>query len=238
MQLSIIVPVYNEERTVSDILKKLVALRIPQTKIEIIIVDDGSKDTSVAKIKKLIVKNDFISFIRHNKNLGKGAAVIAGIKKSQGDYILIQDADLEYDPLYIRKLIKPLLQKQADVIYGTRLRRWPNLQKDEKTFRFLLHYLGNRTLSLIFSILYTSWLTDIETCYKIFPRKAVKQMHLFSKGFEFEAEITAKLVKMGYRICEVPITTKPRGYEEGKKLHTFSDGFKTLWAIIKYRLVD
>lgn len=234
MKLSIIVPVYNEEKTILPVLESLEKLNIPSVTKEVVVVDDGSTDSTREKLKS--AKNFKIIFME--KNGGKGQAVITGIKNSTGDYIIIQDADLEYDPNFIKKLVKPILENKAKVVYGTRLRRLPNLSKEESRFQFLLHYFGNRFLSLITSIFYGQWLTDMETCYKLFPKSALKGVRLNARGFEFEPEITAKLLKKGYKILEVPITTKPRGYEEGKKLHTVRDGTKALWNLAKYRITD
>ena len=234
MKLSIIVPVYNEQKTISDILNALEKLTIPSVTKEVIVVDDGSTDFTREKLKKI----KWPKIVLHEKNKGKGAAVKTGIEHATGDYIIIQDADLEYDPKYIKELIKPILEGKAKVVYGTRLKRMPNLSKEEKRFRFLLHYFGNRFLSLLTSILYGQWLTDMETCYKLFPKKALSGVRINARGFEFEPEITAKLLKKGYKITEIPINVKPRGYEEGKKLNTVRDGIKAFWNLLKYRVTN
>lgn len=234
MKLSIIIPVFNEEKTISEILKKVDDLKIAGVVKEVIIVDDASADLTPSILKKI----KGIKIFTHKLNQGKGAAVRTGIENSTGDYIIIQDADLEYDPKQIKNLILPVLQKKAKVVYGTRLNRMPNFKIDEKKPLFLLHYLGNRFLSLITSILYGQWVTDMETCYKIFPRNALANIKLSSCGFDFEPEITAKLLKKRYKILEIPIVTKPRGYEEGKKLNTLRDGSIALWTLIKYRFVN
>lgn len=233
MKLSIIVPVFNEENTILQILEKLQKADIPVAH-EIIIVDDGSTDTTREKLKK--IKDAKI--ILHKKNQGKGAAVKTGIESAKGDYILIQDADLEYNPNQIKSLLKPILEKKAEVVYGTRLNRMPHLRKEEAKHLFIIHYLGNRFLSLVTSILYIQWLTDMETCYKLFPKKAISSIKLNARGFEFEPEVTAKLSKQGYKIKEVSITANPRGYEEGKKLNTIRDGSKALWYLLKYRFTN
>lgn len=234
MKLSIIVPVYNEEKTILQIIKKLNSLSLDKMQKEVIIVDDGSTDSTREKLKTI----KGAKIILHPKNKGKGASVKTGINKASGDYIIIQDADLEYDPEQIKKLIIPILSKKSEVVYGTRLKRMPNLNAEERTFQFLLHYLGNRFLSLITSILYFQWITDMETCYKLFPKKALSSVKINARGFEFEPEITAKLLKKGYRIVEIPIKAKPRGYDEGKKLNTVRDGSKALWYLVKYRFID
>ena len=233
MKLSIIVPVFNEEKTILQILEKLEKADIPVAQ-ETIIVDDGSTDTTREKLRK--IRNAKI--ILHKKNQGKGAAVKTGIKNAKGDYILIQDADLEYNPNQIKELLKPILESKAEVVYGTRLNRMPHLSKEEKKHLFIFHYFGNRFLSLITSILYGQWLTDMETCYKMFPKQALNSIKLNARGFEFEPEITAKLLKQGYKIKEVSITANPRGYDEGKKLNTIRDGSKALWYLFKYRFTD
>ena len=233
-KLSIIIPVYNEEKTVAQLLDKVLSTKLPVKQIEYIVVDDGSNDNSQAKIKSVISKK--IRLVTHKKNRGKGAAVRAGLKKATGDYVVIQDADLEYNPKDIEKLILAV-REQTPIVYGTRLKRLPNFKEDIKNF-YLLHYLGNRFLSLVTSILYKQWLTDMECCYKLFPKVALRGITLHARGFEFEPEITAKLLKKGYKIAEVPIKTKPRGYGEGKKIYAARDGAKALWTLLKYRFIE
>ena len=236
MKLSIIIPVFNESSTVIEILERVKKEPIPGVDKEIVVVDDGSTDGSIEKLKSLKSKEFNIFF--HEKNQGKGAAVITGIKHSKGDYIIIQDADLEYHPKFIKELIKPILEAKAKVVYGTRIKRLPNFKNEERNIRFLIHYFGNRFLSLVTSVLYGQWITDMETCYKLFPRVALKGVKLNAKGFEFEPEITSKLLKKGYKIFEIPIQVTPRGYEEGKKISAFKDGSKAFWYLFKYRFTD
>lgn len=233
MKLSIIIPVFNEEKTIAQVIDRVKDLKIPSVEKEIIVVNDGSTDKTLDKIK-----NKNIIFLTHSKNKGKGAAVKTGIEKSTGEYIVIQDADLEYDPKDIIRLLDKVQKKEAEVVYGTRLNRLPNFSEDEKKPLFLLHYFGNRFLSLVTSVFYGQWLTDMETCYKLFPKRAVAGMKLNAKRFDFEPEITSKLLKKGYKILEIPISTTPRGYEEGKKLNTIKDGTIALLTLIKYRFVD
>lgn len=235
MKLSIIIPVFNEEKTVVQVLKKLSEVKIVGVEKEIIAVNDGSTDATASEIHNLEFKMRNFKIITHPSNLGKGAAVISGIKNATGDYILIQDADLEYNPGDIQKLLLPIRKNKTQVVYGTRLKRLPDFSRDERTFRFLLHFIGNKFLSLITSILYKQWITDMETCYKVFPKSVAVKFNLKSRGFNFEPEITSKLLKNGYRITEVPISTNPRGYDEGKKLNTFKDGIIALCTLIKYR---
>ena len=236
MKLTIVIPVYNEEKTVAQVLKKVTQVKFKDITKEIIVVDDGSKDRTLAKIQALHLRT--IKLISHKKNQGKGAAVRTGIKKATGDYIVIQDADLEYNPEDIKKLLEPIQNKTAEVVYGTRLKRLPNFSRDERTLQFFSHYVGNKILSFITSILYFHWVTDMECCYKLFPKKALKGTVLRAHGFEFEPEITAKLLKKGYKMKEVVITTNPRGHNEGKKLNGLKEGPKALWTLLKYRFID
>lgn len=240
MRLSIIIPVFNEEKTIDKVLQKLSDLQLENVEKEIIVVDDGSTDATVLVISNINppVGGSNIKFIKHKKNQGKGAAVRTGIKHVTGDYILIQDADLEYDPKDIEKLLKPVLGGKAEVVYGTRLKRLPNFLRDERTLQFFIHYLGNKYLSLLTSLLYGQWITDMETGYKLISRKLLSDIKLNAKSFDFEPEITTKLLKRGVKIHEVPITTNPRGYKEGKKLNTIKDGLIALFTLIKYRFVD
>lgn len=239
MKLSIIIPVFNEEKTIRKILANLSSIIIPNVIREIIVVNDGSTDGTQLSINnyKLQINKD-IKVIIHKKNYGKGAAVKTGIKYATGEYIIIQDADSEYNPQDIVRLLLPIQDKKAQVVYGSRLKRLPNFRNEEKTMQFFIHYLGNKCLSLLTSILYGQWITDMETGYKIFPRKAMTSINLHAKGFEIEPEITAKLLKAGYKIIEISIHTSPRGYKEGKKLHTVKDGIAALQAIVKYRFTN
>jgi glycosyltransferase involved in cell wall biosynthesis len=236
-KLSIIIPVFNEEKTISEIIKRVTEVDILGIEKQIIVVNDGSTDAT-AKALLNVPKAANLKIINQIKNQGKGAAVRTGIKNASGDYILIQDADLEYNPKEIEKLVKPVLGGESKVVYGTRLKRLPSFSKEERTPQFMLHYIGNKFLSLLTSILYGQWLTDMETCYKLLPNKAIEGANLRSRRFDFEPEITAKILKKGYSILEIPITTNPRGYDQGKKLNTFKDGTIALWTLIKYRFVN
>lgn len=238
MKLSIIIPAFNEEKTVAEIIARVKKQEVPGVEKEIVVVNDGSSDKTPKILDDIGKKDKSIKIIHHPKNKGKGAAVKTGIENSTGEYIIIQDADLEYDPKDIPKLIAPVLEGKAKVVYGTRLNRMPHITGEEKTLLFLIHFFGNRMLSLLTSILYFSWITDMETCYKLFPRKALDGIELRSRSFNFEPEITSKLLKKGYKIAEVNITTKPRGYEEGKKLNTIRDGSIALWTLFKYRFTN
>lgn len=235
MKLSIIIPVFNEEKTIGKVIDAVEKLVIPMVKKEVIVINDASTDSTGKELQKYSKKYKDITLLEHTKNQGKGAAVITGIHAARGKYIIIQDADLEYNPEEIKKLVSALPTQHEGVVFGTRLNRLPHLHKEENKPQFLLHFFGNRFLSLLVSMIYGQWITDMETCYKLFPRSAVSHIMLHARGFELEPELTAKLLKMGFHIIEVPITTKPRGYSEGKKLHTFRDGVKALWSILKYR---
>lgn len=236
MKVSIIMPVYNEEKTIQKVLAKIDTIQLGKLLHEIIIVNDGSTDKTKTLITKHTAKKKKVKVIHHENNSGKGAAIKTGIKQAKGDYIVIQDADLEYDPKFLPSLLLPITQGKAKVVYGTRLKRMPNFKQDERTIRFFMHYLGNKFLSFVSSILYGQWITDMETGYKVFPKAAVSTIK--ATGFEFEAEITAKLMKSGYKITEIPISTLPRGYADGKKLNMFTDGPLALWTIIKYRFIQ
>ncbi len=238
MKLTIVIPVYNEEKTIELIIQKITRLNLGNVDKEIIVVDDGSTDKSLQLIKQIITNNKAIKCISHKKNLGKGAAIQSALRIATGEYVLIQDADLEYSPEYIPQLLHPVQTGMATVVYGTRINRLPNLVGEEKKFLFLLHYFGNRMLSLVTSLFYGEWITDMETGYKLFPKKAVSAMNLHARSFDFEPEITAKLLKSGHSILEIPIVTKPRGYNEGKKLNTVRDGLIAVWTLVKYRFID
>jgi len=229
VKLSIIIPVYNEEATIRAILDKVRAVDIGMDK-EIIVVDDGSHDRTREILKQEEAKGD-IRVVYHDRNRGKGAAVRTGIAAAQGDFVIIQDADLEYDPQDYPKLLKPLLDGEADVVYGSRFLGGAG------EAMLSLHRLGNKFLTAITNLLYGSSLSDMETCYKVFRAELIKSIPLHSNRFEIEPEITAKLLKRGYKIREVPIRYKGREFHEGKKI-TWKDGFDALWTLLKYRFID
>lgn len=228
--LSIIIPVFNEEKTIKELLKKVTRARLPDGMgKEIIVIDDGSID----KTREFLANSKF-KIIKHKKNLGKGAAIRSGIKIATGEYLIIQDADLEYNPEDYQKLLQPILKNQAKTVYGTRLVNYPLKIWGKNKTVLPLHLIANRFLTWLVNFLYGSKLTDMETGYKLFTREAIKKLDLKSSGFEIEPEITIKTLNLGYDIVEVPIKTKPRGYDQGKKIN-FWDGLLAVWIILKYK---
>jgi len=223
--LSIIIPVYNEKETINDIIDAVVAT--PYRK-EIIIVDDCSTDGTRNILTK--IKKDGLKVYIHDKNQGKGAALQTGFSHATGDIILIQDADLEYDPQEYSTLINPILEGKADVVYGSRF-----AGHGAHRVLYFWHYMGNRFLTFLSNLFTNLNLTDMETCYKAFTREAITGVRIKEKRFGFEPEITAKMARKKLRIYEVPISYYGRTYEEGKKV-TWKDGLRAMWCIIKYNL--
>lgn len=227
MKLSVIIPIYNEVESILTILK-----RVQDTKLasEIVLVDDGSKDGTRDVLTKLMGKKG-LNIILHEKNQGKGAAVRTGMAVAKGDILLIQDADLEYDPRDYPELLKPIQEGLADVVYGSRF-----LGKAHRVTMFW-HLMANKLLTLMTNILYDTILTDMETGYKVFRKEVIQGMTIHANSFNFEPEFTAKILKRKYRIFEVPITFNPRDYSQGKKIK-LHDAFEAVWALLKYRFVD
>jgi glycosyltransferase involved in cell wall biosynthesis len=227
MDISVIIPVYNEVKNINEIIKRVQTTKLAN---EIVVVDDGSKDGTRDILKKLDGKKK-VRVILHEKNQGKGAAVVTGMKAAKGEILLIQDADLEYDPRDYPLLLKPLQEGIADVVYGSRFLGGPH------RVTMFWHQVANKLLTLMTNILYDSILTDMETGYKVFRRHVIEGMNIKAKRFNFEPEFTAKILKGKHRIYEVPISFNPRDYSEGKKIK-LKDAFEAVWALLKYRFID
>jgi glycosyltransferase involved in cell wall biosynthesis len=225
MKLSVIMPVYNEINTVQGLIGLVMAVDVPK---HIILVDDRSTDGTREFLKSCFGqgKGD-IQVLYHEKNMGKGAAVRTALEHAKGDYTIIQDGDLEYEPADYVKLIQAVQDNKADAVYGSRfLNSWRSTS--------FAHFLVNRFLTVTTNILYGSRLTDMETCYKMIKTDIFKGLDISSRRFEIEPEITAKLLKKGYKIVEAPISYKGRSYHEGKKI-TWKDGLLALWTLVKWR---
>ena len=225
MKLSVIIPTYNEERTIEEIVRRVRAVPLDK---EIIAVNDASSDRSGAILDGMAAP-DF-KVLHHAKNQGKGAAIRTGMAAVTGDIVVIQDADLEYDPGEFPKLIEPIIKGHADVVYGSRF-------LGSHSAMFFWHYVGNKFLSLVNNILYNTVITDMETCYKAFRAPIITKIPIKANRFDFEPEITAKVLKQGCRVFEVPIVYIARGFSEGKHI-TWRDGFSALWTLFKYRIMD
>ncbi len=221
-------PVFNEKDTVREILSRVADANVAD---EIIVVDDGSQDGTREILQELVQSQDHMHLILHERNQGKGAAVRTGLAAATKDLVLIQDADLEYDPREIPKLLIPIEENRADVVYGSRFLGAPRRPT------MFWHMIANKLLTLMTNILYNSILSDMETGYKLFKREVIQSFEIKSNRFNFEPEITAKLLKTRTRIYEVPISFDPREYSEGKKIG-LKDAFEAVWALIKYRFVN
>jgi len=241
MKLSIIIPVYNEIETIAEILARVRGVPL-QLAIwggeahmetltldrEIVIVDDGSTDGTRAYLDTLRDAPD-LRIVFHEINQGKGAAVWTGLQQAGGDIMLVQDADLEYDPRDYPALLQPILERRTEVVYGSRFRGGPTKAM------FFWHMLGNRFLTFVTNILYNTILTDMETCYKVFTREVAEQLRLQAQGWGFDPEITVQILLRGYRIYEVPISYTGREFTEGKKI-SWKDGLTVFWTLLKYRV--
>jgi len=240
MKLSVVMPVYNEIGTIAEILRRVraVQLTVPvgygpengavvQFEREIVIVDDGSTDGTREVLHTLEGEPDMVT-VFHEHNQGKGAAVRTGLRHASGDVMLVQDADLEYDPRDYPALLQPIVEDRSQVVYGSRFRGGPTRAM------FFWHMAGNRFLTLVTNVLYDTILSDMETCYKVFTREVAEQLDLKAPGWGFDPEITAQILKRGYRIYEVPISYTGREFEEGKKI-SWRDGITVLWTLIRYR---
>ena len=229
MKLSVIIPAYNEKPTIAAIINRVREVSLADGwQKEIIVVDDGSKDGTRDILRGISFPD--VQVIFHDRNQGKGVAIRTGVTRATGDYVIIQDADLEYDPREYDKLLALLRDKQTDVVYGSRF-----LGRRERMT--LVQLLGNRMLTIITNVLYGTGLTDMETCYKVVPTTVLRSIKLESRGFDFEPEITAKLLRRGFKIREVPITYVGRSSEEGKKID-WRHGFPALKTLVKFRFVE
>ena len=226
-KLSVIVPVYDERNTVVEVVRRMRAVDIPLER-EFVLVDDGSTDGTREVLRQLA--DSTVRVVYHDRNRGKGAAIRTGLAQVTGDLVLVQDADLEYDPEDWPKLLAPVLRGKAQVVYGSRF-------TGERRNMLFLHWIGNRFLSLVTNLLYNTTLSDMETCYKLFDRRVLESITLRAPRFEFEPEVTAKVLRRGIRIYEVPISYAGREFHEGKKI-TWRDGIVALWTLVKYRFVD
>ncbi len=232
-KLSVIIPVFNEEKTVAKIAEKVIRVKLPDNiKREIILVNDGSTDDTNKILSGLKING--LKIFKHQKNSGKGAAIKTGLRNATGDFIIIQDADLEYDPTDYGKLLEPVINGKAKVVYGSRLINYPLILWGKNKTVMPFHLVANKGLTWLTNLLYGSNLTDMETCYKLFKKEVLQKITLESQRFEFEPEVTAKVLKLKIPIKEVPINVSPRTYEEGKKIGV-TDGFLAIWTLIKYR---
>jgi glycosyltransferase involved in cell wall biosynthesis len=227
MKLSVVMPVYNEQSTLHEVITRVLAVPLD---IELICVDDASTDGSREILSQIQTTDPQIRVLLQSKNMGKGAALRRGIQEATGDFIIIQDADLEYDPAEYSLLLRPLLEGKADVVYGSRF-----LGSGPHRVLYFWHSVGNWVLTLISNMLTNMNMSDMETCYKVFRRETLQSIRIEENRFGFEPEITVKIAKRRLRVYEVGISYSGRTYEEGKKIG-WKDGFRALWCLLKYSL--
>jgi glycosyltransferase involved in cell wall biosynthesis len=242
MLLSVLIPVYNEEKTIRQILQKISEVKLPKgVKKELVIVNDGSTDKTKRIIQSILKERDklrdSIIIFHHDLNRGKGAAIRTALSQANGDYLIVQDADLEYDPQDFNRLLEPVFKRRAKVVFGTRLKNYPlKLWGKDKTV-LPSHWVANKVLTKLTNILYGATISDMETCYKLFAREVLEQFPLKANKFDFEPEVTAKILKRKIKIHEVEIKTSPRTHKEGKKIK-WHDGIAAVWTLVKYRFVS
>ena len=231
-QLSVVIPAYNEEATVETLLRRVHGAPVPAgVELEMVVVDDGSQDGTREVLRRLDAADELpMVYVEHEENQGKGAAVRTGFRHASGDIVLVQDADLEYDPREYPVLLQPILDDLADVVYGSRFLSGPH------RVLFFWHSVGNRFLTLLSNMMTDLNLTDMETCYKVFRAEVLQGMDLRSNRFGIEPEVTAKVAKGKWRVYEVPISYHGRTYAEGKKIG-WKDGVSAIWAILRYNLL-
>lgn len=227
-RLTLVIPCYNEERTLQACIRKVLAIADESLELDVVIVDDGSTDQSVEIAEELSQKHPEVRLIRHDRNQGKGAAVATGFKNARGEFVAIQDADLEYDPMDLRRLVVPLVEGRADVVMGSRF-----LSSGAHRVLYFWHYMGNRLLTFISNMFTDLNLTDMETCYKVFRKDVIDRIEVREKRFGFEPEIVAKVAHMRLRIFEMGISYFGRTYAEGKKIGV-RDGFRALYCVFRY----
>lgn len=232
MKLSVIIPSFNEARTIRAVLDRVAAVDLGDVKKEIIVVDDGSQDETLDILKSI----PGIRLIVHAVNTGKGGAVATGIKAAEGDVVIIQDADLEYDPNDYAVVIQPLLNDSCDAVMGSRFLYERPVFLGKRRSPYFIHYLGNLLIVKITNFLYRQRFTDYEGCYKAFTRQVLSKVPVDAKGFEFDNELICKMLRKGFKIVEVPIQYTPRTYAHGKKI-TWKHGLKILWTILKWRVL-
>ena len=227
-QLSVVIPIFNESGTIEEVVDRVNDISL---KIELVAVDDGSTDRSLEILRRLKEDGRIDQLIVHESNRGKGAALKTGFEAAGGDIIIVQDADLEYDPTEYRKLLQPILDGKADVVFGSRF-----LGGEPHRVLYFWHYVGNRFLTLLSNMVTNLNLTDMETCYKCFRREVLQGLSIQERGFGVEPELTAKVARGGWRVYEVGISYSGRTYAEGKKIG-WKDGIHALWCILKYGLL-
>ena len=227
MKLSILVPVYNEIATIDELIKRIKSVKLSIEK-EIIVVDDGSTDGTRDFLSRL--SDEQIKVLFHDRNMGKGRAIRTALKKATGSIIIIQDADLEYDPKDYVRLLEPIIQGKSSVVYGNR--RSEGMKKSYNRF-----YWGGRLVTAITNFLYRAGIHDEPVCYKLFKKEVLDSITLKCEGFEFCPEVTAKVCRAGHGICEVPISYNPRSFSQGKKIN-WRDGLYAIWVLLKYKFID